>query len=110
MFIQVVCKPELNLAPAALTLNYVLTRGEPTTSLHLRAVSVTLVKPELVVWGRKSQRGQQPPEAAGGESGDPGLHSGAAAGCVLLGKSVFPSEPEFPHPGKTGLALWGLQF
>ena len=42
VFIWVVCKRELNLAPAALTLNYALTHGEPTTSLHLWAVSVTL--------------------------------------------------------------------
>lgn len=70
---------------------------------------MTLVKPELVVWDRKSQRGQQLLEAAGGESGDPGLHSGAAAGWVMLGKSVFLSEPELPHPRKTRLALKGLK-
>ena len=80
-------------------------------SLHLWAVSVTL-SGEAGAGGLGEEVSARAATSRGirGESGDPGLHSGAAAGCVVLGKSVFPSEPKFPHTGKTGLALRGLKF
>ena len=67
---------QVNLAPAALTLNYALTHGEPTMSLHLWAVSVTL-SGEAGAGGLGEEVSARAATSRGirGESGDPGLPS-----------------------------------
>lgn len=56
--------------------------------------------------GSSLQRQQHGSEPGASDLG----FDGAAASCVLLGESGFPSEPEFSHLGKYRPALRELTF
>lgn len=72
--------------------------GPPCVFLALRAVTVALTGEAGAggLWQEASARTATSRGIMGlVESGDPGLSLEAAARCVMLGRSVFLSEPEF---------------